>query len=70
MGPKRWDWRDLKPTEQMPTQARKKKKINFKMPSACPGGLLVAAEGCAAGAGREGEDWICSAGIPGAISLS
>lgn len=55
-------------TNAYPSQ--KKKKINFKMPSACPGGLLVAAEGCAAGAGREGEDWICSAGIPGAISLS
>lgn len=30
MGPKRWDWRDLKPTEQMPTQARKKKRLILK----------------------------------------
>lgn len=45
MGPKRWDWRDLKPTEQMPTQARKKKKINFKMPSACPGGITGGSRG-------------------------
>lgn len=36
MGPKRWDWRDLKTNKKMPTRA-KKKKINFKMPSACPG---------------------------------
>lgn len=56
-------------TNAYPSQ-KKKKRLILKCHLPARGGLLVAAEGCAAGAGREGEDWICSAGIPGAISLS